>query len=417
MSIVRKAFSNATTSVWQLPKNLRSQALSRTISMSHSSRLPYGHPRFEQLKGRVIMVAGASGHLGSKAMVQAAQEGAQVIGVVRNPTYTRIYNPNVSVVALSETEMKDPEAWERLVRSFGKGKNLTLVNAVGKASGVLAELRETNVKPTAAMAKGLENVAKSRECAHVSFVQLSSLAADMLNETPYGRSKLEADAAIMATCQSLAHVMMLRIGYTVPALSPDKDSALMTSTHAYEAPQMTMLPYQVLIGSGRQMLQPLSEDDVVGAMLATVKGGMSIIRAVGHDKITQLDFVRFFSNLVGREFNPLHIDYDTAYHLAHHFPKGHLQPYAVDGCRLLEDRDWFFDVDPLTKLLGRAPKTLEELYHTGQEIVITRPPCKEHIMEIFKRVVSDPDARRASLLVAHNLFKILRRRERDSSKT
>lgn len=360
-----------------------------------TAAIKFGIRNMNQQATKTVVINGV-GNLGRQVAIQALKQGAKVIGVVRNPqTANELTNHGMNIEVASEAQMQDRTFWQKFFETKTAGENVSVIQTVGLATASTPEkLANANINTPVAMAKGLEAAQNSLHSSR--FIQFSTLAADMVPNSGYGATKLEAEKQLQQT--NLNNLLLLRIGYAVPALEEGNDYEGIDEKHAYAPWQFSALPSAVrihpIVGSGTQLLQPLHSDEIAKAAL-NFETGHTTVTGVGSSIVSQKDFARFYADLAGVSFHPMYLPYDVAKPLSHHFEEGHLAEYAVDACKLLETETFIYSPDGFAKLLGRKPKSLNEIYETknNKPIIYTQPPIIEHGTKILKTLYSNPKAR------------------------
>ncbi|MCH9627654.1 MAG: hypothetical protein S4CHLAM2_12960 [Chlamydiales bacterium] len=342
-------------------------------------------------------VLGATGQMGMASVVEGIKQGYHVYGTSRSSQgihasqrFTPIPTPGDSV--------RCPQFWQQTFsEQLEEGDEVVVINTIGAASAPTGvSLRDVNVTPVVAAAKGLEAAAAETSLKSHRLVHLSSLAALYLQDD-YGATKREAERALLPLIGSGA-LTILRVGYAYNNL---KMSGFMIkridTEHAWGPEQMAGLPVQFLFEHGRHPLQPVYVGDVIDACYATPRSRVMLIDAVSHEVLTTAEFFKFFRDLAGKKFRPCYLPYDVAEKLAHHFPLGHFAPFAIEGCRRMDEGAPLVSADSFIELLGRQTRALSDVYRLeeGEQLLYAKPPLVEHTKLVAKKCLQDP----SSLLV------------------
>jgi hypothetical protein len=215
----------------------------------------------------------------------------------------------------------------------------------------------------------------------VSLSQLSSITITINGDTdcPYIHSKKKIEESLFQL-NPKGTVLSLRPGMICPA--PDQQC---DTTHDYSVEQLARLPIIPILGSGNQIMQPVSEDCLYTAMINGMLSDQvtrEIINTVGSDTLTQKELFAYFAP----KQNPIfvHIPANFGHVVAEHFPKGRIAPYAVgifDELDKKPEKNLPVCGERFTELLGKKPIGMKELYKDAT-IVTRNAPIGEHIGEM-----------------------------------
>ncbi len=238
--------------------------------------------------------------------------------------------------------------------------------------------------PPLAMITAMKDLEDEGDLQNARFVHLSSMGALMLEHDPYGLTKKEAEDEILKV--KFKNVCVLRVGYAFQSAEEGEVNKI-DNIHAYSPEQLAALWVQPLLGSGTQLLQPVFTGDIVEAGL-NFKEGVLVVNAIGREIISQENFVGYFCRLADKKFIPIHVPLGLAQFAATLFPKGHFSPYAIEGCRLLEEKEMLYDASEFEKLVGHQTSSLEDVYGSlrGKVIYYPMPPIKEHFNEAVSKI-------------------------------
>jgi len=298
----------------------------------------------------VIFLAGATGMIGARVANALVAAGHSVVCGVRDPAAARKHLPGCRLVALDFAGLRDVASVVPLLAGVD-----VVINAVGifsDATGHGFRRLHTDAPVTlfkAAVAAGVRRI-----------VQISALGADAAAQSPYHRSKLAADEALLALPVSSLIVQ--------PSLvfAPEGRSTRFFAAWA-------TLPLVPLPGAGAQRIQPVHIDDVValivaGALAAPVRDPPGTeaalprrVAAVGREPMTLKEYLAVLRSVAGAPrggFLPVPMPLvRLATRLGALLP-GSLM--SADALAMLE-RGNVAPTDRFERLLGRAPRALREM--------------------------------------------------------
>jgi len=287
-----------------------------------------------------ILITGASGFLGSNIARALIKGGHQVTGCVRDIKRSEGRLPGVRLISGDYSHDNVPEVW---------AKRLEGIDIVINAVGIIREAGENTFKalhsdtPRALFkACGMAGVKK--------VIQISAIGADDKAESRYHLTKKEADDYLKTL--NLDWVIMK----PSVVFGPGGKSAEFFTV-------LSALPVHMLIGNGRQMLQPVFVDDLAEAVVRivddpTLKGVE--LEAVGPDPLIYKDMLLAYRRWLGlgRAISiptPLFLARLGAW-FGQFIPSSPLYPETL-GMLLRGNTG---DPARLTKLLGRSPNSLQE---------------------------------------------------------
>jgi uncharacterized protein YbjT (DUF2867 family) len=296
----------------------------------------------------VIFLAGATGMIGARVANALVAAGHSVVCGVRDPVRAAQRLRGCRLVHLDFAGLGDAAKLMPLLAGVD-----VVINAVGifsDATGNDFRRLHTEAPITlfkAAVAAGVRRI-----------VQISALGADALAQSPYHRSKLAADEALLALPVSSLIVQ--------PSLvfAPEGRSTRFFAAWA-------TLPVVPLPGSGAQRIQPVHVDDVValiaaGALAASANAAPSAawtrrVPAVGKEPMTLKEYLAILRRVAGGSpgwFMPVPM---ALVKLATRV--GALLPGSLmssDALAMLE-RGNVAPTERFERLVGRAPRALSEM--------------------------------------------------------
>ncbi len=346
-----------------------------------------------------VIVLGVTSHLAASIVRRALEIGHTVIGTSRASDFKGL-NPskNLELSHIPRDKVTDVEAWKRFAESkLFLGDSVLVVNAMG---GAHCEGDETlltkNIDPVVAALDGIQTVAKVRGLKKFHFLNISSLAAEICSDSGYGKAKKECDNILLA--RGPEDMTILRVSYAMNPPAINGGITPVSDEHWYAADQLAAMPFQIVLGDKEVPMQPVAHSDIADVVCNSLSfKGKEIINAVGPEIVTQVVFAGFFAKVLGKDFNPILVNPQVGTLLAKHFSKGHFSLYAIDAINkggILRDPGPF-------KLRKRGPLlSIEDQYKMKEndEISIVAPPIKEHLKEIFKKIIRSPEAARDAFL-------------------
>jgi|GEM_PF-3974686 len=344
----------------------------------------------DQTKSKVLVVAGATGQMGSELIKEAAKNtDYKIVGFTRNPE-TLPQSERVKFVKTPK-DINDSSAWkDALLPECEHADEILSVNMIGTStSRGDRTLNDMIEKPALALAKGVKKVANTLNLEdRTHFVNMSSIAALYIPENEYGNARDQADRKVLNEID-VKNVIALRpsLVFNDPIVGED-GTQFIDMGHSYSPEQWANLPFQCVIGSGNQKIQPVYLGDVNSAILNVPekKLGKKIINAVGSDIKTQKEMVEYFPKLIGKRPRIVKIPYGMAMPLAQKFPEGRFAPYAVEMFKKLEKMDVEVCHLEFRNLVGNPLKAFEDIYRKGTKIVIATAPIKQHLINAVKTI-------------------------------
>jgi nucleoside-diphosphate-sugar epimerase len=357
----------------------------------------------EKPKQDVCIIPGGTGHLGREYVLEAMQRGYRVVVVTRN-TQGYENTENLQFVQASLDQQSKSEFWKGLVGQYSEVA-VSLINTLGAPSAPEGKtLRDVNVLPAVAMAAAMKEMEDTGDLQNSKFVHLSSIGALILENDPYGKTKKESEELVLKN--SPKNTCILRVGYAFQKAVEGEINKI-DNTHAYSPEQLATMIFQPVLGSGKQLLQPVFSGDIVKAGL-NFKEGVKVVNAVGHEILTQENLIGYFCELADKPFRPIHVPTGVARVLTRLAPLGHFQEYAVEGCEILDKKDMILDSKEFEELIGHQTSTLNDVYGDlkGKPLFYAKPPIKEHAVKmadaVGKLTFSNSEETRDDLIENYN---------------
>lgn len=287
----------------------------------------------------VILLTGAGGFIGRRLADALARRGHRVICAVRDPS--RLRDPRFTAVAADFTADVEPDAW--LLKLAG-------VDLVINAAGILRERGTQTFDAIHRRGPGALFAACSLAGVR-RVIQISALGADAGAASRYHRSKKAADDFLAG--------LPLDSVIVQPSLvyGPGGTSARLFET-------LAALPVVPVPGHGAQQVQPIHVEDLVAAIVAVVESPPATLTvrlaAVGPEALSLRLFLaklRAAMRLPRARWLPVPMPLVRVAARA-----GELLPGALldrDTLGMLE-RGNVADAGPITAVLGRAPRPVEE---------------------------------------------------------
>lgn len=373
--------------------------------------VPQGFRRFSNYLNRNIVILGNS-NVGFGIAQQALKKGFQVFITSRSKQTTTDPLKKIHYIQTPEKEVLEKKFWKQLTKvHFPKEGKLTVVNTIGGSIAKNCTMQELNADIPVAAVQGITDYLKENQPNRkFNVVQISTMAAAGLNAA-YGATKRDAEEKLMALL--LEHLTILRLGY---ALEPYIDQHLTQtykSQHQISMEELSVLPLNLLVADPKQYnrvtVPIVSIQDVATAILnlQNETAQKRIIDAVNYQKMTQEQFCKFMTDLLGKPFKPVYIPIDAAKKLAEHHPFGHVIPYAVEHCEMKHGIE--LNPEEFQKLVGTPLKTLKEMYQLqpGQKLLLPRPPFIQFIAQFLKNTLTNPSSIKDSSIAIAQVAKAL----------
>lgn len=254
-----------------------------------------------ELKGRLILVTGATGYIGSHLTKELLREGARVRALVRNPAKASFLEQLGAEIRIAD--FTQPQSLRDPVRGC---------NVVFHVAAAVNEFRPhsyyhaVNGEGTRALAEAAID-ARIERFVHVSSVivyganggkGISESSPHRKSWFPYADTKLEAEKIV----RQLAQEQGLAVIIVQPSevYGPADPGWILRPMEAIKKGKM------VLIDGGKGLIQPIFIDDVVeGILTAARKGtvGQSYI-ICGDQAVTLREFFSYHAGMLGKTSLP-----------------------------------------------------------------------------------------------------------------
>lgn len=370
------------------------QSLRHTSTKSTSSEL-------------AVLILGNS-NIGNYIAEKSVKEGYKVLVTTRSPVDDN-KQQLIKYIHTPVAAQKTHYFWQYLAEEHLRNdKKILVINTIGGSVAAPGQtMEDLNVHIPSAAIDGIIRGIEKKLQRDYSIVHLSTSAAESL-EAPYGKTKRKGEKVLMSIPND--RLTIFRMSYVAEALFKDQVTQTYKDQHRLSAEEFALLPFTPLIGNPwdhkRVIIQPVAMDDVATAAYNTLKlpKGQRIIDAVGHEEVTQEQFFKFYTDLLGKRFRPLYIPIEVGEIMAKQHPFGHCTPYAVEFCA--ENREGK-DATEFEKLVGQPLKTLDDLYQTQSakefELAIPRPPVLDFMSVVLKNLWKSP----ASILETAKAMRLL----------
>ena len=202
--------------------------------------------------GRLVTVFGGSGFVGRHVVKALADRGWRVRVASRRPSLAFALQPSgrVGQIHAVQANLRYPDSIARALRD---------AEAVVNLVGLLAQGgKQTFSAIHTDGARLIAEAAKAAGLAHV--VQMSAIGADAASPAEYGRTKAEAEAAVLAT---VPEAIIVR-----PSVVFGPEDKFFNRFAA----MARLMPALPLIGGGNGLLQPVFVGDVAEAIALAVDG-------------------------------------------------------------------------------------------------------------------------------------------------
>lgn len=197
-----------------------------------------------------VLVLGGYGLIGTEVVKRLSAVGFTVTGLGRSVRAVQLRNPDVSWIAHDIASLVLPDRWLPLIRGF---------DAVVNCAGALQDGARDNLQALQADAMmALFSACESAGVTHV--IQISAVGADPKSATDFMRTKAEADAALRA---SALRWTILKPGLVI-APTAYGATALLRALAAF--------PMAIPIVGGWHRIQTVGVGDVAEAVLQVLDG-------------------------------------------------------------------------------------------------------------------------------------------------
>lgn len=252
-----------------------------------------------ELKGKKVLVTGASGFIGKHLCMRLLKEGCYVRAMIRKPSNTCFASNNIEVV---QGNMKDPASLKRALRECHVVFHLAAILADSNEG--YQEFYNVNVKGTRMIAEEALSLSIER------FIYMST-------SWVYGidtRGRINENSPLISSknfyCDTKLEAERTVFEYVLKGLK----AIIIQPTQIYgPGGKWTIKPIKIIKSgmmiypsNGSGLLQPLYIDDLVdGIILATLHGkvGQSYILC-GTQVITVKEFFGYYADMVGRKWIP-----------------------------------------------------------------------------------------------------------------
>lgn len=314
-----------------------------------------------------ILLAGATGLIGSALVDRLQQDGHLLRLAVRRPAEAQARWPEAELVPIDFNDAVRPEQWIDAL----KGVEI-VINAVGIIREHGAQRFETlHVAAPIALFEAAARTGVGR------IIQISALGADAEAISDYHLSKRRADAYLLA-CHDHAAIVQ-------PSLVFD-----CRGSSAQQFLRMAASPIIPLPGKGQQRVQPIHIDDLCEciARLLVVPRMPPCTAAVGPHCLNLRDYLEILrSSLgVGRAWwlqIPMPVMRLVA-SLGHH-----LRNPSLDRDRLaMLERGNCADAGALSSLLGRAPRPAHQFIRPAEAPMLLGNIRRRHGLSILRASIA-----------------------------
>ena len=234
--------------------------------------------------GKLVTVFGGSGFVGRHLVRALADHGWRVRVASRRPDLAFALQPSgrVGQINAVQANLRYPDSIARAVRDAD-----AVVNLVGLlAQGGPQTFAAIHVEGSRLIAEATKAAGLTR------FVQMSAIGADPASPSEYGRTKAEAEAAVLAI---LPEAVIVR-----PSIVFGPEDKFFNRFAA----MARLMPALPLIGGGSGLLQPVFVGDVAEAIAIAVDGKArpgTIYELGGPEARSFKDIMAFILRTIGRK--------------------------------------------------------------------------------------------------------------------
>ena len=341
-------------------------------------------------------------HLVNKVAEGALHKGWKVVGTSRNGEFKGI-KPGRDLSLRQVQKVTDENAWKQFAEGeIIGGKDYVVLNGMGGAHPEKGKtLMELNVHCTLAAMRAITQIGHKRG-AKIHFVQFSSVATEIESTHLYGEAKKEANSLLLNECRT--DLTIMSVGYALDDPTTENTKTVISNHHHYSPEQVAKLPFHPTMSNSDYPLQPVAVKDITRAVLNSLSfPGKTTVFAVGPETFSQIDFFKFFTDLLGKKYRHIDIPFEAAMLLTKHFECGHFASYAADYCNT---KPFIIDPSRFQERVGRELTSMTKLYDIpdGKTIEVNAPPIIKHTGAIAQKLWEDPQARkdlaRALFLIA-----------------
>jgi nucleoside-diphosphate-sugar epimerase len=274
--------------------------------------------------------------------------------------------------------------------------NVYAIHAMGASVAPKGStLRAVNHDYLVSVVEALGKLQEDGDFDRVAIANISSIAAYYFGQHPnpeainndkaveYCKARADGDEAVL---NSKVDSTTVRPGIILSSA----ENGHIDLGHKYSPSEMT--PFHAVVTNGKQLQQPVHEDDLVEAMFNGLnKPGSRIVHAVGPDVLTQAEMTEFFAKLSGSKFRPIHLPYELVKWVAEHFPEGRLAPYAIEMLKQLEEQNLpAISGEAFKELLGKEPRGLADIFPPDEIYTLAKSPFKEHTLRVIQGMLKNP---------------------------
>lgn len=355
-------------------------------------------------KKKILVITGGAAQIAPVITREAVARGYIPYSCTRSKPIPDVLNTNWEKI--EEKDMQKSATWKELfMRVSTDADSLYLVNTIGAAVAPKGKtLQDINERPVLAALEALQALKIRKSIGHISSISATYLPDDKKllqvfdpQGIEYCLGRRRVDLIIQ---NNGVPATILRPGFIFHDLRADR----IERGHDYSPEQFTELLVHPVIGSGKQLHQPVYAIDVVQALFNGMETDQTyLIDAVGPQQMTQEEMITFFLDLAKKSFKPVRIPYEVASVIAKHFPKGRLAPYAVSLLHHLENQNRDpLSIKPFEMLVGKSLSSIGEIYQIPKDSTLLFPksPIYEHVKEIIANVAINPEARKDFLRIA-----------------
>lgn len=286
-------------------------------------------------KKHAILITGASGFIGQKALVYFLNEGYKVHALVRSPEKLKITHPNLTV---HRGSMKDADSLVQATRG------VACVIHLAAAKQDEADSYETNVKGALHLAIACEKNGVAR------IINVSTLSTKIKNKGTYAYTKSLADAVFQ---ERSTPVTTIKPSIVYSDLTEGMFSSLIKSAR---------LPFTPVFGSGECTFRPIHEADFIRALEVIMNDPTTIHKtydAVGPDIISLNALIKMLGRKVlHKKVRLVHLPEDIGYLLVFILSHIFYKPPITRSNILGSTQNVDMDKDAFFKTIKFIPRSL-----------------------------------------------------------
>lgn len=345
---------------------------------------------------KIAVISGAGGKTAQTPILKLREEGYKIIALTGSEGNEKHNSEFVQYVKIDRNQL---DSRDYVVGSVKYGLDKLNISTCEKIVGVnliggsiapsVKELSRMNFDIPMVFFESVSQVGGD-VAGCTSLLQISSIAATINGDSDctYAGLKKKTDEYLLGLSLQGGRAIVLRPGIILP--NPTLDGRV-NMGHDYSPEQFCNWKFLPIIGSGKQVQQPVGEECLylagINALESDEMEGI-IVNAVGPSTMTQKQLFAFF-NPRAKYF--VHIPKELAMELANNVPLGRLAPYSAKMFAVLdedESKNIPIEANDFNRLLNGTPKAIHEVYDPNKTIVGRKAPIAKHCSMIGQYILT-----------------------------